>query len=374
MLNEYLQNDLVINFITNLKINERYNEKNKIDNYLFYTSNEMALHIFYDALFKYKIIIDDFSYFEDFMIQVEKIFKNINNYTDIEVGINKLIGKIVCQILNVKDYEDHDNIMKVGKYIYDKYIDDGYYIHGFNKHYLNIIKENGFITEIYDNYYDRFIEFQKILDKYNTNIVLDKDFSSKEVFFTDSFILGSYYSLYSPLFYSKLFLEKAFSKRIQEDDYLKGNYSVLKSHLKRFMDYYMFNEDDKKFVYELFLDQWNLLHSEGSSICLLVVPRKLIDSDMDKLSFENFVNTDLFEMVDDLLTGVKNNIKYEGTIDIQSFEIVELDSFYYYNSNLVSDKKEIKKEDSLGGVYVLTFIGSILISLGVVLSILLLWR
>ena len=110
------------------------------------------------------------------------------------------------------------------------------------------------------------------------------------------------------------------------------------------MDYYMFNEDDKKFVYELFLDQWNLLHSEGSSICLLVVPRKLIDSDMDKLSFENFVNTDLFEMVDDLLTGVKNNIKYEGTIDIQSFEIVELDSFYYYNSNLVSDKKEIKRK------------------------------
>ena len=104
MLEEYLQNDLVINFITNVKINERYNKKDKIDNYLFYTSNEMALHIFYDALFKYKIIIDDFSYFDDFMNQIDKIYKNISNYNDIEVGINKLIGKIVCQVLNVKDY------------------------------------------------------------------------------------------------------------------------------------------------------------------------------------------------------------------------------------------------------------------------------
>ena len=67
-----------------------------------------------------------------------------------------------------------------------------------------MIREEGFVTEIYNNLYPNFVKMQKILDKHNCKCILDKDFSSREISLTSNFVKGCYYSINSPMYFYKL--------------------------------------------------------------------------------------------------------------------------------------------------------------------------
>ena len=61
-----------------------YNKKmNKSMDYQLFTDLEEILFLFYDALFKYKIIIDDMSYFQEYLEQIDKLIRKIDNFKDI---------------------------------------------------------------------------------------------------------------------------------------------------------------------------------------------------------------------------------------------------------------------------------------------------
>ena len=206
MLDSYLCRVDVKKFINELKTSERYFKKtSNIYMSNLYTSYEAALYIFYDALLKYKIIINDIYLFDEYMEQLDKLYKKLDNYDDIRFGINKLIGKILIIKLDIKNIEDEESKDLIINHIYNRYIKDGYFIHGFSSSYVDKIKSEGFTPEVYENYYDRFIELNKIFAKNNVINIIHKDFNEKRVFFTDDVVLGCYYSMYSPLYFSKFF-------------------------------------------------------------------------------------------------------------------------------------------------------------------------
>ena len=66
-------------------------------------------------------------------------------------------------MLGEKDINKSFTKEKVLGYIYNVYIKNGYYIHGYSSVYTGVIKEEGFVTEIYNNLYPNFIKMQKIL-------------------------------------------------------------------------------------------------------------------------------------------------------------------------------------------------------------------
>ena len=272
MFEDLLQRDDVLNFINEIKTNERYFDKN-IDDLLnpsFYMSREIALYIFYDALFKYKIVLDDVYLFDEYLEQLEKLYRKIDNFNDIRFGINKLIGRMLSIKLDIKNINDDQSKKLLIETIYHKYIKNGYFFHGINSNYAKSILENGFTPEDYDNLYESFEQLNRIFAKYNIIRIIYKDFTSKQAYFTDDIVMGCYYSIYSPLFFYKFLTnEEYFGKLVQKDSYLIGDYSVLIKRLKRFMSNNLFHEDDRKSVLDIVQKQMNLLHSENKKICFV---------------------------------------------------------------------------------------------------------
>ena len=378
MLDKYFTKLNVIKLIKELKTSERYfNKKNSHStNSFICMSSDAALYIFYDALYKYNVIIDDDKLFDEYIEQVEKLYRKLDSFEDIKYGINKLICKMIITKYNIEDKEkERDRIITE---IYDKYIKDGYFVHGFHPSYIDDIKKNGFTPEVYENYYDRFSKVNSIFEKYNVGNVINKKFDRKEVYFTDDFIMGCFYSNYAPLFYYKfLFNEEIFGNRIRKDNCLICDYSTLIRHLKRFMNNNSFSEDDKKYILDVTFDEWNLLHRNTDKISLLLVKRNIIFSKDAKLNDFLNDNKDIYEIVDRMLSPKYNNLEHSSFIDVDSFKIIELASYYETEKE---EKKEEKKEEEkeiidnsfnnkYGSVSIFILLGSIFITLGVIITI-----
>ena len=76
MLDEYLSRKDVHLFINRIINNSGYNSKDRVLSIMRYaTSRDIALFTFYDALFKFRVVVDDFILFPEYLKDLEK--KNI---------------------------------------------------------------------------------------------------------------------------------------------------------------------------------------------------------------------------------------------------------------------------------------------------------
>ena len=375
MFFDYLKREDVCSFIRQIKSNDCYFNKDR-KGFLSHSlcmKNELALYIFYDALFKFKLIIQDESFLTNYLENLDRLYKKIDSFDGLEVGISKLICKMVSIKLHVKDIKERDRDREIIKYIYHNYIEEGYYIHGFNTSYSDSIMENGFIPEIYQNYYSRYIELNKILKKYKLSCIL-KDFSSNKVSFTDDFVLACYYSNYAPMFFYQFLVKNKIIKNKKNDLYLEDNYNELMKNLKRFFNVHMFSLKDREFISNLVYDQWSILHRYPKKISLLLVKkRKILKKDGITLDDYLFDDKSLYEVVDRILNSKQSNILVNDVIDSNSLEIINLD--YYYESQ--SNKKEKivfsrKFLNAYGSASLLLLLGSFFITLGVIVSIIML--
>lgn len=384
MLDEYFIKNSVLKLIKEIKSNERYFKKKSdfsCDSFIS-IGNEAALYIFYDALYKYKVIIDDEFLFDDYLDQIEKLYRKLDSFESIKYGINKLICSTLISKFNIKDAKSQEAKKTIIKHVYDKYIREGYFIHGFNSTYVDTIKSNGFTPEVYENYYDGFNKINSIFEKYDCSNAINKDFKEKEVFFTDDLVMGCYYSAYAPLFYYKfLFNEEAFGNRIRKDDCLKSEYNEIIRHLKRFMNNNSFKEDDKKFILDIVENEYKLLHRSKEMISLLLVKRNIVFSKDAKE--EDFLNdkNDIYEIVDRILNPKYNNLEYDKFISKDDFIILELDTYYDKEEEKKKleklEEKYKKKEKEVnddfnnryGSVSLFLLLGALLISLGVIIMI-----
>ena len=196
MFQEYLKRSDVNEFILNIRSSEKYFQKElgHFEKYPFYISKELALYIFYDALFLYKVIIDDAYLFDGYLEQIKTLYRKINQFDQLIEGIHKLIGKMVSLYLNISDIDSYESREKILSHIYNCYIQNGYFLHGFNGSYSLSILENGFDPENYENWYSDFVKVRDIFSKYNVSDIIEKDFSDKRVTFTDDFVMSCIYS------------------------------------------------------------------------------------------------------------------------------------------------------------------------------------
>ena len=392
MLDEYLKRGDVDTFIKEIKTNERYFDKNNdiFPSHSFTVSSELALYIFYDALYKYRIILNDIYLFDEYLEQLEKLYRKLDNFEDIMVGINKLICKMVIVKLDIKDVDGKEARKQILSYIHGHYIINGYFIHGFNTSYSSKIEKVGFSLEEYENYYDRFQKLNEIFAKYNVLRIVDKDFTKKKVYFTDDIIMGCYYSNYAPMFfYNFLTSEDYFGKLNRKDGYLIDNYDVVISRLKRFMSNNLFSENDKKYILDLVKDEWNLLHRVDKKISLLLVKRKVI-GDKEHITFEECLQDDgdVYDIADRLLSSKNTNVSYDADLFLDDIEVITLDTYYEkeeesYHLEVTPEEefyqykeKDVSKEflDVYGKASIFLILGSLFITLGVIITIIMVFR
>lgn len=389
MIEDILKREDVKLFIDNLRTNERYYKKSDIHFFSspFYHSDELALYVFYNALLKYYIILNDVFIFDEFLENLERLFRKLDNFEGISLGINKLICKMVAIHLNIKDIKTEEAKKEIINFIYDKYIINGYLIHGLNINYKKSIEEQGFIPEVYVNLYQKYIDVIKIFDKYDVSHIINKDFKDNKVYFTDDSVTGCYYSNYAPMFFYKfLSNEELFGKKARNDSFLVNDLDMAFAPLKKFMSNASFNENDKKFITDLVTEQWNMLHSGDNKICLMLVKRKRLYND-EKISADEYINdtSDIFDIIDRLLSSKRNNVYLDEPLDSSEIEFVMLDSYYSKKKKVIVDEeKELEKYkknetnndflNKYGFASFFMLLGSALICLGVIITIIMcLW-
>lgn len=387
MLDEYLKRDDTKNFINLINTNERYFKKEEFNfSYSFFSDQKLALYIFYDALIKYKIILDDIYLFDEYLEQLEKLFKKLDSFSDIRIGINKLIGKMVSIKLEIKNINDDLSKKQIISFIYNKYILDGYFVHGFCSSYSNEIKNKDFIPEDYFNYYKDFSAIDKIFFKHNVINIFQKDFLDKKVYFTDDFVNACYYSTFAPMFFYNFLNNKDyFLKEVRVDKSLINNYNNWTKNLKMFMFDSFFYEEEKNFVNEVVKKQWDFIHKNKNVISLLLVKRVRLE---EVNSLEDYLddNNEFYEVIDRMLSSKLGNVLCREKIDKNDIEILELDNYLsdsVENSIINVQDEFIKyKEEDVGrqflNVYgkasIFILLGALFISLGVIISIVLIIR
>ena len=390
MLDEYIKRDDVKKFIKELINNHRYYEKsfNSESVYSRYILNEMALYTFYDALIKYKIVLDDIYLFDEFLEQLGKIYNKLNNYDDIEIGINKLIGKMVSIKLEIKEVNDPINKKQLISYVFNKYILEGYYIHGFSTIYYDDLKEKGLIPNQYKNYYSSMKEVNKIFNKYGYNLI-DKDFDSDKIYYTDDVIMACFYSICSPgYFHDLLFNSELFGNKVRRNGYLANDFDLSTRFIKSFMSDKRFSDLDKKCVISILKNEWDLIHKKKRKVDLLFVRRKKLN-DSNELDINSFLDDDrdVYEIVDRLLSPKNGNVISNESLSRDDIKLVQLNDYYEIDENTreitlaldeellkleEEERKEREKEEGLddyGSASVFIILGALFITLGVIISI-----
>ena len=353
MLDDYLKKESVLNVIGEIKNNPKYNGNSVSFRDSDFSSIEISLYSFYDALFKYKVIVDDDTLFGDFIEQVNKLYKKIDNFNDILLGINKLVGYMVIKHLKIKDINDPRQKKEVLDYIYDKYIVNGYYIHGISSVYESDIKRDGFVSE----------------------------FSLNKVYFTDDFMMGCYYSSVGPYYFYNMLFNRIYGNKINKDCYLKNDFDSSVNYLKKFMSNNLFSDKDKNLVLNNIKVHFDYLNSVPRKVSLIIVKRNLINLQATYSDYKDLDVDDIYEAIDMILSSKNSNVGFSGTIQSNDINIVSLDNCYDNSCKNDEDddeelvqKMDIKKEnkeflDKYGSVYIFIIIGSLLVSFGVILSL-----
>src|SRR5574344_1539317 len=150
MFESYFKKNEVINFFKDIVVPDtRFSKKNipyringeRVD----YYSYDLLMGM--DAILKYIIILEEDTYFYEYLEQVTKLLKKVENHNDIKIGINKLIVNACRKKLGLKEENDNNN-EKIIYYIYDKYIVNGYFFYSFPSKFLdNILRDGLSITD-----------------------------------------------------------------------------------------------------------------------------------------------------------------------------------------------------------------------------------
>lgn len=383
MLEKMFKRKDVCDFIEEL-FSDNYNDK-KVDssvNNHSITGTEQALFTFFDALLKYQIIIESNIFLDEYILQVRKLFKKLDNFHDINLGIAKIIGKLCALKFNISDREDPVSKREILQYIYNRYIVEGYFFHGFSGVYKEQIKRYGFVPEQYQHSYSKFIEVENIFNKRGFNSGMEKSFQENFVSFTDSFMMACYYGGNSPMYFSNLLGANSDIKDCDRNAYFKNDYFACFNNLNKLMKKCKLNDYERKYVTKVCCDEWKVLQKGSTDINIMLVKRKTLGLNCLRDVNEIFNSSgDLGDAIYKILTSKSDNIPINYKLENFSIEFIEIpnykvlfslreaQAFEVANKNRIARNREERLSNTYGKVSILILLGSILITLGVIISI-----
>ena len=378
MLDAYLKKKEVSLFIQELRRNPKYLQKNvhQESHYGQYIGDELALYLFYDSLIKYKMIIDDDSLFDEYVSQVEKIYRKIEDYDDVVRGIHKLLVNLAASSLGIQDIESGEGKKKIIQHFYQKYILDGYFVHGFSTTYEEFMKGRNFIPEKYPNRYHKMFKVQQIIAHYK-RFVMEKDFRVEQVDMTDDFIMGCHYSASSPGYFYQLLTNCG----VEKSAYLKQDHHAAMSSLKRFMNNRSMKSSDQKNILKIVEEEWNFISRVPRKISLLLVKRNKVMEIPDRLNDYLSSDRDLYDIIDRILCPRYAAIPLQRPLKYGEYQMISLEDFYIASKEKevvsLKDNKQVHSYELLNSYGIVSFcliLGSLLITLGVIISIIMVLR
>ena len=221
------------------------------------------------------------------------------------------------------------------------------------------------------------IRIRQIFAKYRIP-VMSKDFQKNVVDFTDDFVMACHYSAAAPGYLYQLITTCCKDPSC----YLKQDYSAVMNSLKRFMNSNSFSAGDQRIVLSIFADEWNFIHRIPRKVSLLFVKRnKIMSIDQDKL--QEYLDSDksVLSIVERILMPKYNCLSVEQTLRYGEYQMVSLSKFYKCCVPDVELEMSSKKGfvprtllNSYGIASFLLIAGSLCITLGVIVTIIMILR
>ncbi len=259
-----IERDDVKRLISEITVNNRYKNINipmTLDNN-YYFDDKYALFLLLDSIIKYDIIINSEKYIEEYVSQLRRLFKRISSYQDITKGINKTLANICLKILELSNHKTSENKEKILRYIYKKYIVEGYFYYGFsscssNEIDFSGIKKEGFILD------SRLDEVNSILKKYENKDIIKRVKSD----ITDNFVVASYYAILGPDYLEKIATSQIFAKDCYNKScfYTKDINTIISNMKTYIKNKHLTKEEENIIVNNLYnvLTEENINNSNG---------------------------------------------------------------------------------------------------------------
>ena len=396
-----LKSPQLLSILHNVLMNETTKNKtfNIIDNEE-YTYNQYSLLIVMDIVIKYQIIISDAEYHNIFLDKLANITSNYNNHKDLIIKGNSLLIDLVSKKLNITTTESQDK-KQILKYIYDKYIVDGYCFHSFPSKFKKEVEENGLIGNIDIKEKNDLKKINYIFKHHNYNNIISRDLNakSKAIYITDSPAMAYYYAIRSPEYLAELTSLSKYYKNIKLYDknaFYEKDYYKCKSNLVSLCKHLNMTVKEENTILKTFDKRWYSLKLSESMPCIAFIRRKELAKDSLPNIEEIYESVD--EMPLEILVSKITDSKYPvirrySNINSLNLTIITMPSYKEIKSNsfISKDKpkavlttvtrKDYQEEKrfnfnfkyaySYGNANVVALTGLLMISLGATITIIL---
>ena len=378
----------VRSFLKQLLTEEKYKRitppeylKNK-----YYIDNKYAFYLGIDAIVKYEQIINDEDLIEEYISGLTRIFKKIDNYSDIMNAIYTLIIKIIASKLSLSNTMSFSSRQKILYYAYNKYIVNGYFYFGFSSNYLNEIECVGIRSNTF--FIDDKLKYINDIFEKSTQKLL---FLNQKTTITDDIMIATYFSFVSPYYLADMVVNPLFnSNKIDRECFYNHDIIKIKDSLIQVCDNLKIDFETKKEVVNNFIDCYNLSCTRGIKPCVAKISRASINKNKLKDIDEIINNTDedLVSAFESILESRYTIFNITDTISPYDIEVVKLPTFIELldsNQTINLEKKitinseELKIDNSLKkrinsncyGIISVAFIGLLFIVVGSFLAVIL---
>jgi len=384
MVVESLKYNYVREFLLALLTQDRYKKITPPESLIegYQIGERIAFFLGLDAVIKYDQIIGEEKYLETYIEQLQRIFKKIQNGEDIRLGIYQTLGKVVSKKINV-DIDNHNEILR---YIYNKYIVEGYFYFGYSSNYTNEIDCIGIRKDSF-KFDNRLLEINKLINKISNKVLFYND----KIELTDDITVSLYHAFLSPNYVSNLMENSVIgNKKNDLECFYRRDITKIKELLLKKLNYLTINNMDKITIINSFIDVY--MENINSKPCIACVKRSYLNKDRLKDIENILINRDdnLGQLIALILESRYSSFSIKEDIMPENIETITLPTYNEFlmgksNFTLLPTEIEVKKEDlkisnsiiknnikvnSYGSVS-FAIIGVLLIIIGILLSILL---
>lgn len=399
-----LKNEHLLSILHNVLMNET--TKNKVSNASIngesYSYNRYSLLITMDIVIKYQIIINNETYNNYFLNKLDTITSNYNNHEDLIIKGNSLLIDLVSNKLNVTTTKTEDK-KEILKYIYDKYIVNGYCFHSFPSIFKEKTEEVGLTQDIDIKELNDLKKIDYIFSNHNYKNIISRDLKEKSraIYITDSPAMAYYYAFRSPEYMAEITsLSKYYNylKDYNKDAFYLKDYHKCKSNLASLCSHVNMTTKEEATILKTFDKRWKALNLSESLPCIAFIKRS--DLAKDYLSnIDDIINSvdtiDLNILVSKITDSKYPIIKRYSNINSLDLTVITMPSYREIRNNkfIIKDKpktvvepitreayqeEKVKKEGfnfnyknafSYGNANVVALTGLLLITLGMTLTI-----
>ena len=293
-----LKNEQLLTILHNVLTRENIRIYNTPINIKDFSYNQYSLLITMDIVIKYQIIVNDETYNQSFLNKLDYITTNYKNHQDLVIKGNSLLIDLVSKKLNLTITRNEDK-KEILKYIYDKYIVNGYCFHSFPSVFKRKIEEDGITLNVDYKEINDLKKINYIFEHHNYKNFISKNLKEKNraIYITDSPAMAYFYAFRSPEYMAELTsLSKYYNylENYNKNAFYEKDYHECKSNLVSLCKHVNMTPKEENTILKTFDKRWHSLNLDNSRPTIAFIKRR----DLAKNSLSN---------IDDIINSVDKN-------------------------------------------------------------------